>query len=189
MKTLLSMIVMFVLSGCLGYRGGYSAPIAVPTMPSASAFPAAPVLPAVGSYGTGYYDVPPPLEEVGFVNGHGFPSRWVGPNLVKIKNTSDYYSRVRMDGREVLFFDQDVALPFLPPGQEAWLFIPFSEMGVGDSCEHHDFEFDGYLEADFYIEGNLGRPRARDRERTCFSPSFRGGSEIEISQLCFAGHC
>lgn len=197
MKTMLSvmMVLVFVLAGCMtGYRSAYVPPVVMPTPTIASGFPAAPVLPAVGGYGAmpGYggvgYVEPPPLEGMAFVNGHGFPSHWVGPNLVKIKNISDYYATARMDGKALAFFDQDVYLEFLPPGEEAWLFLPFSEMGVGDSCERHDFEFDGYLEADFYI-GNLDRPRARDRQTSCFSPSFRSGSSVVIDQLCFAGYC
>lgn len=197
MKTLLAVLV-FALSGCMtGYHSGYVPSAIVPSAVSAiPAAPAAPSLPAMGGYGAmpGYavgtgYCVPPP-EGVAFVNGHGFPGQCIGPNLVKVRNTSGDFSPVRMDGRDILLFDQDVALPFLPPGQEAWLFIPFVEMAPGANCERHDFEFVGYLPAD--LTGNvrldeLNRPR--DRQTTCFSPSRRDGSVVEISQLCFAGYC
>ena len=197
MKVFLA-VLTFVLFGCFsGYRGGYVppavAPVVVPTTPSVSAFPAAPSLPAVGgmfgsAVGVGYCVAPP--EGVAYVNGHGFPGQCIGPNLFRLINTSSYYASVRMDGRDVLLFDQDVALPFLPPGQEAWVFIPFAEMAVGSSGERHDLEFVGYLPAD--LTGNvpldeLNRPH--DRQTTYLSPSSRGGSEMEISQLCFAGYC
>ncbi|MDP1891606.1 MAG: hypothetical protein Q8K55_12000 [Gemmatimonadaceae bacterium] len=195
MKTLLSVVLAFVLflSGCM--RTVY---VPTPTTTTASSFPAAPTLPAVGSYGAatgaGYYVDERPLKGMAFIDGNGYPRRWIGPNLVKIRNPTEHYNIVPlMDGRELVLLNQDVSVRFIPPGKEAWLFLPFDEMAPRATCEEHNFTFYGYLESQL-VDLPLGvRPPLTEAladygRSSCISPRD-GGYVVEISPLCLAGRC
>jgi len=174
MKKIVTMIAAALFCGCYGgYNGSYR-PVAVAPMPAMAA--------PMGPMG-GYMVPPPPPPGVAFVNGHGYPGQWDGPNRVKILNTSHYFVRVRMDGREVRMADQMVGLPLLPPRQEAFIFVRFNQINLDSGCERHHFEFEGYLPA------NPRQPVARSSAQYCLSPSRSDGSIVEISNLCFAGYC
>jgi len=181
MKT--TMIVMIVVAGLLFGCYGYGRPPVYQPAVSPLIPPVAAAMSMVPMGSGGYFLPPAPPPDLMFVNGHGYPQEWDGPNRLLIINNSHYYVRVRMDGTEMAVTDQGAALPLLPPGQTAYIFLPFDRMGPNSDCERHSLEFEGYLLS------SLDRPVARDSRERCFSPSRGDGSTVEISNLCFAGYC
>ena len=200
MKTLFA-IMLFALSGCV--RTIYvPTPTTTTTMPTATtSFPAAPVLPAVGSftmpgsdYGSGYVVDDRPLKGMGFIDGNGYPRRWIGPNLVKIRNpTRDYNIVPLMDGRELVLLNNDVSVRFITPGEEAWLFLPFDEMAPRADCEEHNFSFYGFIDSQLVNIAPGERPPLTEAlgdygRSSCISPREEG-YVVRISESCLTGHC
>lgn len=199
MKALFAILVLgLFLSGCV--RTVYvptptTTATAPTTTPSVSSFPAAPALPAVGGYGTatdyGFVD-DRPLKGLAYIEGNGYPRRWAGQNLVKIRNPTEYNVVPLMDGRELILLNQDVSVRFIPPGKEAWLFLPFDEMAPRAIYEEHNFSFYGYLDSQIVDISPGERPPLTEAvvdygRSSRISPN--GGHVVVISQNCFNRRC
>jgi hypothetical protein len=72
-----------------------------------------------------------------------------------------------MNGFEMPMRDQYMGLPFLPPDQDGYFFLPFDQITRGSRCERHHFEFEAYLPSD------LTRPVAWGEKERCFYPADR----------------
>lgn len=155
MKYVIAMMAMMLafVSGC-GIWGGYA-----PGFPGYVP-PAAYGATGFGGYGGGYFVPPPPPEGLAFVEGHGYPNQWRDAHLVRVVNNTDWYVRVRMDGRDLAFSDFGADLPLLPPRVEGQFYASLGQTDLRSGCETHHFEFEAYLAP------NFDRPVVRsDRER------------------------
>lgn len=152
-------LVLTVVSlGCAGW-GGYGSPRYGGTMgygQSPSYLPPAAYGPSMGAMGYGggyggYGYVPPPPQDLAFVNGSGFPNAWRDTaHDVRIINNTDFYVKVLLDDGLMAVTVQYVPLPpFIPPGQEAHFYAPLRETNLETGCEHHYLGFESYLAPNF----------------------------------------